>query len=100
MCAELIRGMQRPLDVVFVVDSSASVGQQNFKKATEFLLEVIHHFEMPTVRAGFIQFNDKIPFPDSATITENRREIEAKIKAMKYDVGETKMAPPLEAAAK
>jgi Mg-chelatase subunit ChlD len=100
MYAELMRGEQRPLDVVFVVDSSASVGEHDFQKATKFLLEVVHHFEMPGVRAGFIQFNDKVPFPDQAEVTGYRDQLEDKIKAMKYDVGETKMAPPLQAAAK
>jgi Mg-chelatase subunit ChlD/Ca2+-binding EF-hand superfamily protein len=98
MYAELARGTQLPLDVVFVVDSSASVGRDDFQKATQFLLEVIHHFDMPIVRTGFIQFNDKIPFPDSAGVTHDRDQIEAKIKAMEYDIGETKMEPPLRAA--
>lgn len=99
MYAELMRGQQRAVDLVFIVDSSVSVGLPNFQKATDFLLELIHHFEMPAVRAGFIQFNDKVPFPDSAAITGDRAELEAKIKAMKYDIGETEMGPPLAAAA-
>lgn len=99
MCAELMRGTQRATDVVFLVDSSISIGQKNFQKAIEFLLEVVHYLEMPRVRAGLIQFHDKVPFPCFADITGNRSELEAKIKSMKFDPGETEMGPPLAQAA-
>jgi len=42
-------------------------------------------------RIGFVQFNDKSPVLDSAALTGDRAQIEAKIKAMKYDTGVIRM---------
>jgi hypothetical protein len=83
-----------PLDVVYMVDSGASIGPHGFQKTKEFLIEAIQQFEMPAHQIGFIQFNDKSPFVDSAALTGDRAQIEAKIKAMKYETGVIKMASP------
>eukprot|EP00746_Dinoflagellata_sp_MGD_P000245 gnl/MRDRNA2_/MRDRNA2_100439_c0_seq1.p1 gnl/MRDRNA2_/MRDRNA2_100439_c0~~gnl/MRDRNA2_/MRDRNA2_100439_c0_seq1.p1 ORF type:complete len:972 (+),score=138.16 gnl/MRDRNA2_/MRDRNA2_100439_c0_seq1:86-3001(+) len=99
MYAELMRGTQRPTDIVFLLDSSISIGEQIFQKATEFLLELTQYFEMPPVRAGLIQFNHNAPFPDFADITGDKAELEGKIKLVKYNAGETEMGPPLAHAA-
>lgn len=101
---EQMRGMQMPLDIVFCVDSSISVDQADFGHAVSFLDEVAMHLDMPTVRAGLIQFNDQLPFPSIQPITGDPAVLRSSVRGMLSKrtldmLGETKMADPIRAAA-
>ncbi|XP_023932349.1 uncharacterized protein LOC106160501 [Lingula anatina] len=45
-----------PTDVMFILDASSSVLDENFEKMKAFVKEVIHGWEIGTVRAGMITY--------------------------------------------
>lgn len=90
---ELRPGAQKPMHLVFCVDSSASVGAKEFEKATEFVKHVVDSAEMPTVMLGLIRFHHLY-----STVSELVGDFAAfsrSIAGLQFEPGETRMAPPL-----
>jgi len=95
---ELTLGSQQPLDMVFCVDSSMSVGERDFARSATFLKHVIRELEMPPVRMGVLQFHHDLI--EVATLTADQELLNERVDAMTFQPGETKLAPPLRFAGK
>ena len=90
---ELVRGGQRPLDLVFLLDSSVSVGAENFPKAVAFLEAVVRELEIPPVEAGVLLFNHT--FTEASPLTSSREALQRSLRSIAFSPGERKLAAPL-----
>eukprot|EP00933_Yihiella_yeosuensis_P024902 TRINITY_DN1929_c0_g4_i1.p1 TRINITY_DN1929_c0_g4~~TRINITY_DN1929_c0_g4_i1.p1 ORF type:complete len:988 (-),score=190.70 TRINITY_DN1929_c0_g4_i1:225-3188(-) len=91
--AELIRGPQKPVDLVCCLDSSFSVGAKCFQKSVDFLVQVVQELEMPTSRVGVVSFHHQ--FREVSPMTGAQAELLQHLSKLSFDPGETKLAPPL-----
>jgi Mg-chelatase subunit ChlD len=97
IAVKLARDKQSAMDVVFLFDSSASVGERDFSKAKDFVAGLIAEFDMPSVRCGLIRFESACSVISG--LEGDRETLLDDLKAMMYSNGETKLARPLRAAA-
>merc|ERR1719428_1023896 len=107
--AVLEPGRHVPMDVVFCIDSSASVCfvQREMEKgkfvetgnigfAKSFLQSIVHHCDMPEAHFGLIRFEDNSVI--ISEMTGQRTEFIQRLNDMPSSLGETKMAGPLQQA--
>lgn len=93
---ELARGNQVPFDLVICIDSSCSVGAEGFRMSIEFAIKLIMELEMPLVQIGIIRFNHG--FTVVSQMTGSKEQLLIHLQNLKYEPGETKLAPPLQCA--
>ncbi|CAE8656541.1 unnamed protein product, partial [Polarella glacialis] len=91
--AELMRGVQRPIDLVCCLDSSFSVGDESFGKSVRFLQHLVRELEMPLSEVGVLRFHHG--FAEVSPMTGNQEDLLSCLDALAYEPGETKLAPPL-----
>jgi len=91
--SELECAVQCPLDVVFLVDSSASVGESGFRSCISFLRAIVSELEMPPVNAGLVRFHHDLKV--ISDLTGVKDAFLHAIANMAFDPGETKLAAPL-----
>lgn len=94
--ASFVKGAQLPLDVVFVVDSSFSVGDDGFARSVAFLERVVDDLETPPVRAAVIRFSHEVAVVSE--LTDKRGVLLQRIAAMPYAPGGTDLTAPLRRA--
>eukprot|EP00747_Dinoflagellata_sp_TGD_P187470 gnl/TRDRNA2_/TRDRNA2_45166_c0_seq1.p1 gnl/TRDRNA2_/TRDRNA2_45166_c0~~gnl/TRDRNA2_/TRDRNA2_45166_c0_seq1.p1 ORF type:complete len:905 (-),score=176.23 gnl/TRDRNA2_/TRDRNA2_45166_c0_seq1:102-2816(-) len=94
---ELSRGVQEPLDLVCCIDSSSSVGHENFMKSVAFVERLLLELETPPSEAGVIQFHHE--YLVVSQMTWSQKDLQKRLRSMKYEPGETKLAPVLQQAA-
>eukprot|EP00746_Dinoflagellata_sp_MGD_P138367 gnl/MRDRNA2_/MRDRNA2_72019_c0_seq1.p1 gnl/MRDRNA2_/MRDRNA2_72019_c0~~gnl/MRDRNA2_/MRDRNA2_72019_c0_seq1.p1 ORF type:complete len:614 (-),score=113.05 gnl/MRDRNA2_/MRDRNA2_72019_c0_seq1:469-2310(-) len=86
-----------PQDIVFLVDSSASVGSARFERVVQRLADVLVALSRPSSRVGIVQFSDD--FQVVHALTSDLDKLYLQIQSdMSYIGGETNMGPPLAAA--
>jgi Mg-chelatase subunit ChlD len=90
---EMVRGSQCPLDLVCCLDSSVSVGVEEFNKSKAFVERLVKELDMPPVKVGVIRFNDNAS--EIAPLTSDSRYLSDCLEGMAFQPGETKFAPPL-----
>jgi len=81
-------------DVVFVVDSSGSIGSRNFQKVKSFIVSVVDSFEISneTVRVGLIEFSDSAYIEFDLQQYSNKSDVKAAVAAIPY-YGQGKSTP-------
>lgn len=79
------------LDIVIVLDSSDSYGEDNFKKALNFLQALItkSDIESGSVRVGALRFSTNVQIMFNLNTYRNEHEIVDAIGSIPYDVGGT-----------
>lgn len=96
LVVELERSAQCPVDLVFCLESSVSVGEQEFLRAAEVVRCVAQEAEMPTVRIGVLRFNHGVL--EVCRLTGDPEVLQQRVRAARYEAGETRLAPPLRQA--
>ncbi|KAL5006010.1 hypothetical protein ScPMuIL_017168 [Solemya velum] len=78
-------------DVVFVIDSSTSVGEQNFRKVLDFSVEVLKlaDIDLGNVRVAFITYSTSAQIHFHLGELQTKSEITAAIRNIPYVRGET-----------
>ena len=73
-------------DIVFVVDSSQSIGSQNFNTMKNFLRNVVDSFDVSKnkVRVGLIQFSNSSRIHFSLQQYSNEQDVKDAISEMSY----------------
>ena len=64
-------------DIVFIVDSSGSIGSENFDKLKVFLQNMVNGFDIdPTLtRVGLLRFNDKMEWQFKLEDLNNKLDV-------------------------
>merc|ERR1719473_1665247 len=93
---EVAPGEAEPLDLVLLVDSSASVGATSFRAVKEMLLALTGRLPTPPSRVALVRFESNAD--TLLGFERDRAVIYRAIQEMAYVVGETKLAPALKAA--
>ncbi|XP_037310495.2 collagen alpha-6(VI) chain-like [Pungitius pungitius] len=78
-------------DIVFLVDGSGSIGENNFKEVQSFIDSAIEALDIGTnkVRVGLAQFSDEPIAEFLLKDHKNKKSLQAAIKAVKYRTGGT-----------
>merc|ERR1719313_861062 len=93
---EVAKGEADPVDLVLLVDSSASVGATSFRAVKEMLLALTGRLPTPPSRVALVRFESNAD--TLLGFERDRAVIYRAIQEMAYVVGETKLAPALKAA--
>merc|ERR1719247_2587401 len=93
---EVAPGEAEPVDLVILVDSSASVGATSFRAVKEMLLALTGRIATPPSRIALVRFESNAD--TLLGFERDRTVIYRAIQEMAYVVGETKLAPALNAA--
>eukprot|EP00928_Gymnodinium_smaydae_P032015 TRINITY_DN23306_c0_g1_i1.p1 TRINITY_DN23306_c0_g1~~TRINITY_DN23306_c0_g1_i1.p1 ORF type:complete len:854 (-),score=161.23 TRINITY_DN23306_c0_g1_i1:267-2828(-) len=94
--AEFVEDRQTPLDIVMCLDSSASVGEINFQRMRGFLRRVVGRLDWPETRCGVIRFSSQAEV--LGLLNSDPWKVDSALQSAGYQVGETLLAPALEAA--
>jgi len=97
VCVEVSRGSQCPLDLICCIDSSMSVGIEDFLKSKRFAERLVKELELPPVKVGVIRFNDR--YTVISPLTPHEDSLLTSLAQMGFEPGETKLGPPLRHAA-
>ena len=78
-------------DMLFIVDTSASVGHKNFQKVTNWINELTESFQIgpDKTRFGILTYNDKINYHIRLDNGWNRLKLSKKIQSIEYEAGNT-----------
>ena len=94
---------KKALDVGLIIDGSGSVGSANFKKALDFLEDLVGHLAISPqgTHVGAIVYHTKalLQFNLAKSEYHNLSKLQAAIRALKYTGGGTRTDLALEAAA-
>ncbi|CAI9721416.1 Hypothetical predicted protein [Octopus vulgaris] len=86
-------------DIFFVMDSSASIWQEDFNQQLKFVKDLVDTFQIgeneSQVRVGVITFNDIARLKFSFDRYTTRDEVKEAISQIKYEAGETNTAAAL-----
>ena len=76
-------------DVVFVIDSSGSIGRNNFVKVQNFIKNIVDSFGISnnTVRVGLVQFSSSVVVEFNLLRYSNKNDITAAVQALQYHDG-------------
>ncbi|KAM9782556.1 collagen alpha-6(VI) chain-like [Neosynchiropus ocellatus] len=87
-------------DIVFIVDESGSIGQQNFRLVRSFLYSVVNVFDVKPnqVRIGIVMFSDRASSEVYLDTFKDKKELLTYIKILPYRGGGTNTAAALEFA--
>ncbi|KAL3865980.1 hypothetical protein ACJMK2_043322 [Sinanodonta woodiana] len=90
--------MTKVADVVFLIDSSGSVGFENFEKMKQFVQQVVEFFDVGTsyTNVGLIVFNDRPKIEFQLNKYQTKSELIAAINQLVYSQGGTNTATALE----
>lgn len=92
------------MDVVFIVDSSGSIGLPNFSTAKDAVLNLTRHYSVNDVHAriGIVQYatRSRLIFSLKRSQKQGFARLEKKIRRMRYTKGGTKTGKALEMAYK
>ncbi|KAK3605644.1 hypothetical protein CHS0354_032596 [Potamilus streckersoni] len=85
-------------DVVFVIDSSGSIGAENFQKLKEFMKNVVRTFDIDSryTRVAVIKYNDYPNVEFKLNNHTNLNELLAAIDGINYTIGGTNTADALQ----
>ena len=90
------------MDVVFVVDSSGSIGKENFKTMTKVIGQLIRHFSVsaPYARIGIVRYatTAKVIYTLRRSQRSGFHILAKKVKNLYYTQGATKTGKGLELA--
>ena len=77
--------------MLFIVDTSASVGHKNFQKVTNWINELTESFQIgpDKTRFGILTYNDKINYHIRLDNGWNRLKLSKKIQSIEYEAGNT-----------
>lgn len=78
-------------DVVFVIDSSGSIGSNYFLKVKSFIRNIVDSFDISnnTVRVGLVQFSSSVVVEFDLLRYSNKNSITAAVQALQYHGGGT-----------
>lgn len=84
-------------DIVFVLDSSGSVGGENFELVKDFVIFTIEALDIESgaYRIGISSFSDSARIEFNLNAYNNRPDLEAAIKRIPYVYGSTNTAAAL-----
>lgn len=90
------------MDVVFVIDSSGSIGEENFEKVKEVIGKLIRHFSVSAsnARIGIVQYatNARVVYSLRRSQRSGFYTLEKRVKKLFYTRGSTKTGKGLELA--
>lgn len=90
------------VDVVFVIDSSGSIGEENFEKVKEVIRKLIRHFSVSAsnARIGIVQYatSARVVFTLRRSQKSGFYTLEKRVKNLFYTRGATKTGKGLELA--
>ncbi|KAM8826189.1 collagen alpha-6(VI) chain-like isoform 1-T1 [Synchiropus picturatus] len=87
-------------DIVFIVDESGSIGQQNYKLIRSFLYSVVNDLEVKPnqIKVGIVMFSDRASSEVYLDTFKDKKELLKYIKILPYRGGGTNTAAALEFA--
>jgi uncharacterized protein YegL len=93
----LVPGCEKEVDLVFLLDTSGSVGQGNFNKMLMFVDEVVRAvgFQYDRTRLGIITFSSDARVAFHLGDYKTQRALTKAIMAVPYTSGQTNMAAAL-----
>lgn len=85
-------------DIVFLVDSSTSIGPQNFQKVKDFLFSVVLGLDISSdrVQVGLVQYNDNIYSAFQLKQSSLKSVVLDQIRNLSYNTGGTNTGNALE----
>ncbi|XP_021375359.1 uncharacterized protein LOC110464458 isoform X7 [Mizuhopecten yessoensis] len=88
-----------PRDIVFVIDSSSSVGTTSFRKIMSWISELGHAVDIDggTYRIGIVVYNTKITKTVYLNQATSRADLERELKNIPYSYGNTNTADAIRA---
>ncbi|XP_062979321.1 collagen alpha-1(XXVIII) chain [Elgaria multicarinata webbii] len=86
ICGCGVKCKENPLELVFVIDSSESVGPENFERIKRFVKTVIDAVTVnqATARVGIINFSLKVEVVSTLQQYSNKENLKGAIDAMQY----------------
>ncbi|XP_043111994.1 collagen alpha-3(VI) chain [Puntigrus tetrazona] len=77
-------------DIVFLVDGSSSIKQENFQEIREFLSSLVESFDVAPdkIRIGLVQYSDTPHTEFSLNTFQNKQEILSYIQNLQYKTGQ------------
>jgi matrilin-3 len=80
------------VDIVFVIDSSGSIGASNFVKVKQFIKDVINAFDigLNKTRVGVVRYSSAVMRPFDLNTYDNKIDIMAAVDSITYDALGTK----------
>ncbi|XP_060581689.1 uncharacterized protein LOC132738240 [Ruditapes philippinarum] len=97
-CTETVECQSTNADIVFVVDSSGSIGGENFLKMKVFLQNLVNKLDIDIdlTRVGLLVFNDKMRWEFKIGELNNKMDVLKAIQRIQYIVGGTLTSDALE----
>ncbi|EDO36470.1 predicted protein [Nematostella vectensis] len=96
---------QKPVDLVLALDSSESVGAENWMKMINATIKFVNQFDVRYTRFGLIQFHSspEVPivlssFPDNKTLSETIAKVYYKAGSTRTDLAAMKVVEVFKAA--
>ncbi|XP_062574789.1 cartilage matrix protein-like [Saccostrea cucullata] len=85
-------------DIVFVLDSSGSVGEDNFEKMKNFTMDIVDEFTVgpDAVQFGIVIFSTPVTGAFSLNKYDNAKELKEAISEIEFEDGETHTGKALE----
>lgn len=97
-CTETVQCEATVADIVLVVDSSGSIGIENFQRVKVFLQNLVNKLDIDTdlARVGLLVFNDKMKWEFQIGELNNKLDLFRTIQRIQYVVGGTLTSDALE----
>ncbi|KAK3697938.1 hypothetical protein QZH41_013020, partial [Actinostola sp. cb2023] len=91
MISLLIQGLcQKPIDLLFVLDSSESVGALNWDKIINFTRQVASKFDVQYTRVGVVQYHSTPEVPIALTSFRDKKTLDDAISNIYFKPGATR----------
>ncbi|XP_045156316.2 matrilin-2-like [Mercenaria mercenaria] len=97
-CTDTVECQATNADIVFIVDSSGSIGTENFQKMKVFLQNLVNGLDIDQdlARVGLLVFNDKMRWEFKIGDLNNKLDVLKAIQRIQYVVGGTLTSDALE----
>jgi Mg-chelatase subunit ChlD len=90
--------IKKVADIVFVVDSSGSIGADNFQKVRQFIRDVVMTFDVGpnSTRVGLVEYSTSAHIEFKLNEKTNRTDLLSAVDAIAYSGGGTSTSDALE----
>lgn len=78
--------------MVFVIDSSGSIGSSNFVEVKQFIKDVVNAFDigLNKTRVGVVRYSSRVTRPFDLNTYDNKVDVTAAVDEITYDSGGTR----------
>jgi uncharacterized protein YegL len=95
-CGDINECQDSPLDLVFVVDGSGSIGQRHFNQMKDYLSSVVDSLNVATTRVGVVQFSNRVQTEIYLNDYSDKDELKDAISGITWMKGSTYIGKALE----